>query len=42
MFEPTRILREEHDVILRGLEFLESYSEKLQTGDVFLQTDSIP
>ena len=33
MFEPTRILREEHDVILQGLEILESVSEKLQSRE---------
>jgi hemerythrin-like domain-containing protein len=33
MFEPTRILRDEHDVILRGLEILEACSEKLQDGE---------
>jgi hemerythrin-like domain-containing protein len=30
MFEPTRILREEHDNILRGLEVLEACAEKLE------------
>ena len=29
MFEPTQILRNEHDVILRGLEILDSCSERL-------------
>ncbi len=33
MFEPTRILRDEHDVILRGLEILQSCSERLQFGE---------
>jgi hemerythrin-like domain-containing protein len=33
MFEPTRILRNEHDVILRGLDILESCSEKLEAGE---------
>lgn len=33
MFQPTQILRDEHDVILRGLEILESCSEKLHQGE---------
>src|SRR4051812_527241 len=34
MFEPTRILRDEHDVILQGLEILEACSEKLEAGEI--------
>jgi hemerythrin-like domain-containing protein len=33
MFEPTRILRDEHDVILQGLEILEACSEQLRAGE---------
>jgi hemerythrin-like domain-containing protein len=33
MFEPTRILRDEHDVILKGLTLLEACSESLQEGE---------
>jgi hemerythrin-like domain-containing protein len=33
MFEPTRILREEHDNILKGLEVLEVCAERLEGGD---------
>jgi hemerythrin-like domain-containing protein len=33
MFEPTRILRDEHDVILAGLDLLEACAEKLQAGE---------
>ncbi|HWR15916.1 MAG TPA: hemerythrin domain-containing protein [Terriglobales bacterium] len=33
MFQPTQILRDEHDVILRGLEILESYAEKMKDGE---------
>lgn len=33
MFEPTRILRDEHDVILQGLTLLESCSERLRTRE---------
>jgi hemerythrin-like domain-containing protein len=32
MFQPTQILRDEHDVILRGLDLLESFSFKLEDG----------
>ena len=32
MFQPTQILRDEHDVILRGLELLESCSTRLTDG----------
>ena len=32
MFQPTQILRDEHDVILRGLELLESCSARLTDG----------
>ena len=33
MFQPTQILRDEHDVILRGLETLESFAGKLEAGE---------
>lgn len=33
MFEPTRILRDEHDVILQGLQLLEACTEKLESGE---------
>src|SRR4051794_39351679 len=33
MFQPTQILRDEHDVILRGLEILEAFGSKLQNGE---------
>ncbi len=33
MFEPTRILRNEHDVILRGLDILDSCAERLRDGE---------
>lgn len=33
MFEPTRILRDEHDVILQGLELLEACTERLENGE---------
>jgi len=32
MFQPTQILRDEHDVILRSLELLESFSTRLGDG----------
>ena len=34
MFQPTQILRDEHDVILRGLELLESCSTRLTDGQL--------
>lgn len=33
MFQPTKILRDEHDVILGGLDILESYAERLNQGE---------
>jgi hemerythrin-like domain-containing protein len=32
MFQPTQILRDEHEIILRGLDLLADFSEKLNDG----------